>query len=119
MGKRRRIEGRRKAAFEQFWEAFGYKKGKAEAIDAWAAIPELTNALMEQILEAAKREAARRPELIAQGKTPIYPQGWITGRRWEDEELEAEGPWQRPEWMDNPDYDWDEHERRHSVQHSA
>lgn len=119
VGKRRRLEGKRARAFEQFWEVFAYKKGKAQAIDAWAAIPQLTDALMEQILAAAKREAERRPEAIAAGRTPIYAQGWISGRRWEDEELAEAGPWKRPDWMYNPDYDWDEHERRERVQLGA
>lgn len=102
-GKRKRLEGKRKQTFEEFWETFGYKKGKAEAIDAWAAIPALTDALMSQILSAAKREAERRPETIAAGRTPIYAQGWITGRRWEDEEL-AEAPRRRPEYLTNPNF---------------
>lgn len=103
VGKRKRLEGKRKQSFEEFWEAFAYKKGKAEAIDAWAAIPQLTDGLMEQILAAARREAERRPETIAAGRTPIYAQGWITGRRWEDEEL-AEAPRRRPEYLTNPNF---------------
>lgn len=103
VGKRKRLEGKRKQSFEEFWEAFGYKKGKAEAIDAWAAIPTLTDALVEQILAAARREAERRPETMAAGRTPIYAQGWISGRRWEDEEL-SEAPRRRPEYLTNPNF---------------
>lgn len=103
IGKRKRLEGKRKASFEKFWETFGYKKGRAEAIDAWAAIPQLTDALMEQILSAARKEAERRPEIQSAGRTPIYAQGWITGRRWEDEEL-SEAPRRRPEYLTNPNF---------------
>lgn len=102
-GKRKKLEGKRKQSFEEFWEAFGYKKGKAEAIDAWAAIPTLTDGLVGQILTAARREAERRPETISAGRTPIYAQGWITGRRWEDEEL-SEAPRRRPEYLTNPNF---------------
>lgn len=103
MGKRKKLEGKRKASFEKFWEVFAYKKGRAEAIDAWAAIPQLTDALMEQILSAARKEAERRPEVVSAGRTPIYAQGWITGRRWEDEEL-SEAPRKRPEYLTNPNF---------------
>ena len=39
----------------------------------------------EKINEAAKQEASCRHELTSQGKTPKMAQGWLTGRRWEDE----------------------------------
>lgn len=88
-GKRKTLTGKRAESFERFWNAFAYKKGRAQAIDAWAEIPTLTDSLVERIIKAAEAEATRRPELVAKGRTPIYPQGWITGRRWEDEEVEA------------------------------
>ena len=75
----------RMQAFEQFWEAFGYKKGRGGAETAWAAIPELTDSLVEQICEAARKEAAQRPSLIEQGRTPKWAQGWLSERRWEDD----------------------------------
>ena len=103
IGKRKRLEGKRKQSFETFWETFAYKKGRAEAIDAWAAIPQLTDALMEQILSAARKEAERRQEIVSAGRTPIYAQGWISGRRWEDEEL-SEAPRRRPEYLTNPNF---------------
>jgi hypothetical protein len=75
-------------SFKLFWEAFGYKKGRAEAIDAWLDIPQLTNGLVLRITEAAKAEASSRPELKKQRLTPIMAQGWLTARRWEDEHRE-------------------------------
>lgn len=83
--KKKRLEGRRLEAFMQFWEAFGYKSGKADAADAWLEIPELTAAIVAQIVKAAQAEAAARPALRAAGKTPKMAQGWISSRRWEDE----------------------------------
>lgn len=87
----RRLTGKRLAAFERFWAAFGYARGKAEAADAWLDIPELTDALVEAIVAAALREAEARPQLLAAGRAPKWPQGWIAGRRWEDGIADASG----------------------------
>lgn len=92
-GKKKVLRGKRAESFERFWEAFAYKKDRAQAIDAWAVIPVLTDALVDTICKAAANEARRRPELKAEGRTPIYAQGWLNGRRWEDEEETAEAEW--------------------------
>lgn len=83
--KRRKLSGKRLETFTSFWTAFDLKKGKAEAADAWLDIPQLTVALVAQIIEAAKREASERSAQIAKGHTPKWAQGWLTARRWEDE----------------------------------
>jgi hypothetical protein len=90
--KKRKLEGKRLETFKLFWEAFDFKKGRADAIDSWLDIPQLTGSLVQTIVEAAKREAKDRPEIIRQGRTPIWPQGWITGRRWEDEPQTTKQP---------------------------
>jgi hypothetical protein len=82
--KKKRLQGRRLESFNRFWEVIEPKKDKARAADAWLAIPQLTEDLVERILSAAKRKAAEMPELKAKGRTPQYPEGWISGRRWED-----------------------------------
>lgn len=79
------LEGKRLESFEQFWNAYGYKKGRGGAEKAWAAIPTLTDALVKQICEAARKEAAQRPALEASGRTPKWAQGWLSERRWEDD----------------------------------
>lgn len=84
-GKKKTISGKRAESFLRWWEAFGDKRGKAEAVDAWADIPELTDSLVEKIIAAAGRYAGERPTMLAQGRTPKMAQGWIAGRRWEDE----------------------------------
>lgn len=84
--KKRKLKGKRLDWFNQFWDAFGYKKGKAQAADAWFDIPKLTDSLCKRIIESALHEARDRPELTSQGRTPKMAQGWISGRRWEDEE---------------------------------
>lgn len=89
-GKKKTLRGKRAETFNRFWEAFAYKKDKAQAIDAWAAIPTLTDAIVDTICLAAEQVARQRPELTASGRTPIYAQGWLNGRRWEDEEETSE-----------------------------
>jgi hypothetical protein len=89
------LEGKRLESFERFWDAFGYKKGRGGAEKAWAAIPTLTDSLVEQICEAARKEATQRPALEAQGRTPKWAQGWLNERRWEDD-YEAPQPQARP-----------------------
>lgn len=86
--KKRKLTGKRLEAFKRFWAAFNFPKDRASAIDAWLDIPELTNQLVEEICKKAKIEAAGRKALLADGRTPKYPQGWITARRWEDEIFE-------------------------------
>jgi len=83
--KRRKLRGLRLAWFETFWTAFDFKHGKAAAADAWLDIPKLNNAICQQIVLAAKREAEARPALERAGQAPKWAQGWITDRRWEDE----------------------------------
>lgn len=84
------LSGKRLSSFEKFWECFDYKNGKAEAADAWLNIPELTQSMVDQICSAAKIENSRRAELREKGRTPKMAQGWITGRRWEDETYSAQ-----------------------------
>lgn len=102
------LEGKRLESFERFWNAFGYKKGRGGAERAWAAIPTLTDALVEQICEAARKEAAQRPALEAQGRTPKWAQGWLSERRWEDD-YEATQPQARPAFQpQGQQKTWDE-----------
>lgn len=111
--KKRRMNGKRLETFLRFWSAFDYKHGKAEAADAWLDIPTLTDTLVTQIVEAAKQTARKRPQLIADGNTPKMAQGWISGRRWEDEhgglEKKVSKPdqsWRKqlPEIFEQPDF---------------
>lgn len=75
--------------FEKFWEAFSYKKGREQSWKSWRKITNYSPKLVEMIIAAAKVEAARRPSLKAEGLTPKMAQGWITGKRWEDEKDSA------------------------------
>lgn len=82
--RRRKLSGWKLEAFEEFWQTFGYKKGRAEAADAWLDISDLTPELARKIIQAADREAEARALLVAKGRTPKWAQGWISARRWED-----------------------------------
>lgn len=83
--KGRFLTGKRLKAFNAFWNDFALPKGKAEAADAWLDIPDMTPRLVEQIRLAARQEAIHREEESAKGKSPKWAQGWLSGRRWEDE----------------------------------
>ena len=80
----RKLIGKKLMAFELFWNAFDYKKDRASAADAWYDL-ELDDDLFDVIIRSAKACAIARPHEITAGRTPIYPQGWLSGRRWEDE----------------------------------
>ncbi|WP_413832639.1 hypothetical protein [Desulfobacula sp.] len=81
----KKLTGKRLETFNQFWSAFDYKHGKAPAADSWLKIPSLTEAMVKEIIAAAKIEASRRPALIKTEGSPKWAQGWLTERRWEDE----------------------------------
>lgn len=72
-------------SFNAFWDAFDYKKGKGGAEKSWSNI-KLTDELLIKIISASKAEAKNRPSLISRGTTPKMAQGWLTEKRWEDEE---------------------------------
>lgn len=82
-----------KARFDEFWDTFAYKHGKTRAMQAWEKLikdarhDEDLAALADEILRAAEIEARRRPTFVASGLTPIYPEGWLSQRRFEDEAL--------------------------------
>lgn len=86
--KGRKLTGKRLQQFNRFWTAFAYQKGKAEAADAFLDIHGFNDELLEVIVTAATAEAASRTSALAQGKTPKMAQGWLSGRRWEDEALD-------------------------------
>ena len=86
-GSRRILKGKKLRWFNEFWDAFDLKSGKAEAADSWIDIEGLDESLAKTIVEAAKRECGARKNL-AKGLTPKWPQGWLSKKRWEDEQTE-------------------------------
>ena len=88
-----------KERFDEFWNTFAYKHSKTRAMKAWMALAgsakpgDDLEALADSIMRAAAIEAKRRPTLLATGRTPIYPEGWLSQRRFEDEGLLSWGVW--------------------------
>jgi len=95
--KGRKLKGRTLETFNEFWEAFDWKKDKSSAADAWLYI-QRRDEILNQIIAGAKTEAARRPELLKTNSSPKWAQGWLTARRWEDEigtSTQEEDPWDK------------------------
>lgn len=86
--KGRTLKGKQLEVFEQFWRTFKYSKGKASAADAWYDLKVSPN-MLKKILAAARKEADNREQLKQEGRTPIMAQGWLSGRRFEDETTES------------------------------
>ena len=83
--KKKTLKGKQLLQFNQFWETFDYKKGKAEAIDAWLDLGNISDSLLEKILAGARHAKQERPLLKKKNQTPKMAQGWLSGRRWEDQ----------------------------------
>jgi len=84
--KGKKLQGKKLSHFNNFWTAFDYRRGRAEAADVWLEIEKnLSDETYKAIIAGAKREALARPELLENNKTPKMAQGWLSGRRWEDE----------------------------------
>lgn len=72
-----------KAAFDLFWAAFDYKSGRDRAAARWLQLGKLEKAEIDQIIKAAKAEAAAR-KTLPEGRVPKMAEGWLTERRWLD-----------------------------------
>lgn len=90
----RAASNRADKAFDRFWSAFNYKKGASRARAAFAkayAAEPAPESWLDLVCAAAAVEAERRPHLVADNRTPMYGQGWISQRRYEDEDLSMWG----------------------------
>lgn len=89
--RKRKLIGPLLELFNEFWDTFGDKRGRAEAVDAWLDInwPTMEHHIQGlfhlEILPGAKAYATYRQTLLNAGQTPKMAQGWLSGRRWEDE----------------------------------
>ena len=84
--KGRRLSGQALADFEAFWDAYGYRRGKAEAADMWLAATRKAPELVPVIIRTARAAAVEHEELAARvkGRIRMYAENWLQGRRWED-----------------------------------
>lgn len=71
--------------FELFWDAFGDKRGREPAWNAWRKIKGLDRSLAAKIIAGAKRYAEQRPAILSRNGTPKMAQGWLNDQRWKDE----------------------------------
>lgn len=84
-GRKKQLVGDTAKWFMALYEAYGDKRGRAEAAWAFTEIPGLCPELLTtRIIPAARDYAAKRPALEAKGLTPKMLQFWITAMRWED-----------------------------------
>jgi len=75
------LDERQRHWFDQFWEAFGYKKDRNGAAMRWCQLGELDQEQYRHIVESAKAEAAQP---LAPGQVRKMAQGWLQERRWTD-----------------------------------
>lgn len=91
----RLLEHESRRRFELFWDAFGFKKGKIEAVGSWLDLfPDergdffIADKLFDRVMRAARAESKARPELVRGGGKPKWAFGWLSARRFEDEDLQ-------------------------------
>lgn len=72
-----------KTAFDLFWLAFDYKRGRDEAAATWLQMGELNKTEYDAIIASAKQAAEERKSL-PECQVPIMAQGWLSKRRWLD-----------------------------------
>ncbi len=81
------LKGKQFEMFNQFWAVWNsqhsYPKGKASAADSWLNL-KVDDDLFEKIIRGADHESGRRKEILDAGRTAVFPQGWLSGRRWEE-----------------------------------
>lgn len=87
-------KGEASEAFIRFWEKYPKKKGKQAAKKAFAKLcPDET--LLGAMLCALEKQRLCTEWQREGGRFIPLPASWINGRRWEDEQEETEGRWER------------------------
>jgi hypothetical protein len=75
------LSKRQQIAFDKFWTAFKFKKGRNGAAMRWQQLGELSEEQYSVIIEAAKKEALQP---LAYDQTRKMAQGWLQERRYDD-----------------------------------
>jgi hypothetical protein len=81
--------------FEAFWSAYGYKVDKVRAFRAWEKV--ITGGADPEAIIAGARRYVAWIEAQADPPRRKYPEGWLSGRRWEDE---LPTPTGRGDWIE-------------------
>jgi hypothetical protein len=81
------LDEMQRARFGRFWAAYGYRRDRGRAAQAWGALaPDAATA--ERIIAAAAADARGAVDggaKYASGVGRQYPERWLRGRRWEDD----------------------------------
>lgn len=77
--------------FDRFWSAYPNKKGKADAVKAWAKLKP-DEPLLLKMLEAIRVQSLNPRWSENGGQYIPYPATWLNGRRWEDEPAQPGRP---------------------------
>ncbi len=75
--------------FEFWWQSFPRRQNKVKAREAWRLL-DPDEELQAVILEATARQSKWEQWTREGGKFIPHPTTWLRGRRWEDEEAQAE-----------------------------
>jgi len=70
--------------FREFWLAYWVKSGKVEAERAFAKVVSSVD-IFHDVMAGVRKQRAMQVSRLQQGGTAKYAQGWLNGRRWEDE----------------------------------
>jgi len=86
------LDPRQRSFFDQFWDAFGYKKDRNGAAMRWDQLGALSDQQYNQIIEAAGKEKLRP---MPDGQARKMAQGWLFDRRWTDYQPTDGQQWQQ------------------------
>ncbi|MDQ7091778.1 MAG: hypothetical protein Q9M50_14275 [Methylococcales bacterium] len=75
------LSERQRFFFDEFWRAFDYKKDRANAVKRFAQLGDLDDLHYQQIIEAARKEAARDFGNLSRKMA----QGWLADKRYLDD----------------------------------
>lgn len=73
--------------FEEFWDSYGKKRGKAKALKEWQKA-KINDELAKILIEQAKKQAIA----ITDPQFRKDPERWIKGKHWEDEIVVLKAP---------------------------
>ena len=88
--KRKNIKKENLELFNQFWQAYPYKKSKGQAEKAWKKInPDET--LLNEMLKSIEKAKRSQNWNKDNGEYIPYPATWLNAKGWEDEDIEIIG----------------------------
>lgn len=86
--------------FEQFWDYYGLKVNRAQAVAEWDALKP-DDALIDHMARTLRRQ--KQSELWQRGRGIPYPSTWLHQRRWTDEAVDHPQASRSGYWADDPE----------------